>query len=239
MASTTSLMVLPVAGTDGPHPLDRPVLRGEAAGPGDVLVEHRPWRVERDGRRLVADTAGDRLEQRGGHPGRLGGDAERRTQCGHRQLRQRRLGRSPGCCSRLGAGRSGRPGRPACCAGRGRWRARWPAAASPRRRRRARGGSWCTSRPGRRRSPSTTCASHSGRSQREPLAVQPRREVEQLAHPPGPGQRAVPDVVLDVEVLVLHPHQLAGGAERAVRPLEEQRRDLLGGAQPGSYIWRA
>jgi hypothetical protein len=61
----------------------------------------------------------------------------------------------------------------------------------------------------------------------EPGAVQPRAELEQLAHPAGLGERAVPDVVLDVELLVGLPHQLAGGAGRAVGVLEEERRDLV------------
>ena len=62
-------------------------------------------------------------------------------------------------------------------------------------------------------------------------AVQPRDELEQLAHPARLGQRAVADVVLDVELVVLHPHPLAGGLDRPVRVLEEQRRDVGGVAR--------
>ena len=58
-------------------------------------------------------------------------------------------------------------------------------------------------------------------------AVQPRAEVEQLADPAGLGQRAVPEVVLEVEVVVLGPRPLAGGGDAAGRPLEEQRRHLV------------
>jgi hypothetical protein len=57
--------------------------------------------------------------------------------------------------------------------------------------------------------------------------VQPAAQVEQLPDPAGLGQRAVPDVVVDVELLVLDPHELTGGRERPVRPLEEERRDLV------------
>ena len=58
-------------------------------------------------------------------------------------------------------------------------------------------------------------------------AVQARAELEQLADPAGLGQRAVADVVLDVELLVGLPHQLARRTRGAVRVLEEERGDLL------------
>ncbi len=61
----------------------------------------------------------------------------------------------------------------------------------------------------------------------EPGAVQARAQLEQLADAAGLGQRAVPHVVLDVELVVGLPHQLAGRARRAVRVLEEERGDLL------------
>ncbi len=41
------------------------------------------------------------------------------------------------------------------------------------------------------------------------------------------GQRAVLDVVLDVELVVLDPDQLSRGRQRPVRPFEEERRDLV------------
>jgi hypothetical protein len=45
----------------------------------------------------------------------------------------------------------------------------------------------------------------------EPLAVQPGAQVEQFAHPAWSWQRAVPDVVVDVEQLVLGPEELPPG----------------------------
>ena len=62
---------------------------------------------------------------------------------------------------------------------------------------------------------------------RKALAVQPRAEVQQLADAPRLGQRAVPHVELDVELLVLDPDQLPGRLERPLGVLQEQRRDLL------------
>jgi hypothetical protein len=57
----------------------------------------------------------------------------------------------------------------------------------------------------------------------EPGGVQARAQVEHLADPPGLRQRRVADVVVDVELLVGLPHELAGGACRAVGMLEEER----------------
>ncbi len=65
--------------------------------------------------------------------------------------------------------------------------------------------------------------------EREPRAVQPAAQLEQLAHPARLRQGAVPDVVLEVEVLVLGPAPLARGGDRPVRPLEEQWRRVLMG----------
>ena len=72
-----------------------------------------------------------------------------------------------------------------------------------------------------------TCASQSGRSRARRGAVQPRAQVQQLADAARLGQCTVADVVLDVELLVLDPDLLPGRLERALRALEEQRRDLL------------
>ena len=65
--------------------------------------------------------------------------------------------------------------------------------------------------------------------QGQPGAVQPAAQLEQLADPAGLRERAVPEVVLQVEVLVLGPEPLAGRGHRAVRALEEQRSRLLVG----------
>ena len=139
---------------DRPQPLDRPVLRGEAARAGDVLVERSSAARRATARR--SRCAGCLLsgpDQRAGHAGGLGGDAERRAQRGDRQVRQRRAPRSVVLLAR----RALRPHRPTAArhvalVGVGRQHAA-RAAASPRRRRPARGGSWCTSRPGRRAGP--------------------------------------------------------------------------------------
>jgi hypothetical protein len=61
--------------------------------------------------------------------------------------------------------------------------------------------------------------------------VQPGYQLEELTDPAGLGQRAVADVVLDVELVVLDPHPLAGRLDRAVRVLEEERRDVGGVAR--------
>ena len=71
--------------------------------------------------------------------------------------------------------------------------------------------------------PQRTLAGHPG-------AVQPGHQVEQLADPSGLGQGAVAHVVLDVEVVVVDPDVLAGGLDRAVGVLAEERRHLVGGA---------
>jgi hypothetical protein len=63
----------------------------------------------------------------------------------------------------------------------------------------------------------------------QPGAVQPAAQLEQLTDPAGLGQRAVPDVVLDVELLVLGPEPLPGRRDRPVRPLAEQRRRVVVG----------
>ena len=68
---------------------------------------------------------------------------------------------------------------------------------------------YIATRPSRR--PSMTWASHSGRSQARRVLCSRAAQLEQLADPAGLGQRAVPDVVLDVELVVVLPHQLAGG----------------------------
>ncbi len=65
--------------------------------------------------------------------------------------------------------------------------------------------------------------------QGEPGAVQPPAELEQLADAARLRQGAVPDVVLDVELVVLGPEPLAGRGQRPRRPLEEQRRRLVVG----------
>ena len=61
----------------------------------------------------------------------------------------------------------------------------------------------------------------------EPGAVQAAAEVEELPDPAGARQRVVPNVVLDVELLVLLPEQLAGRLDRAVGVLAEERHDLV------------
>ncbi len=58
-------------------------------------------------------------------------------------------------------------------------------------------------------------------------AVQARAQFEQLADPPGLGQRAVPEVVLEVEVVILGPDPLAGRGDPARGALEEQRGYLV------------
>ncbi len=63
--------------------------------------------------------------------------------------------------------------------------------------------------------------------QGEPGAVQAPAELEQLTDAAGLGQRAVTEVVLEVELVVLLPEPLATRGQRAVRPLEEQRRRLV------------
>ena len=62
----------------------------------------------------------------------------------------------------------------------------------------------------------------------QPGAVQPRAELEQLADPARLGQRAVPHVVLDVELRRPRPRPTGRRclSERC-RALEEQRRDLV------------
>ena len=92
MASTTSFSVVPVALPMRAQPLDRPVLGGEAARAGDLLVEERARGVEGQRRGLVAQALGEGLDQGAGHAGRLGGDAERAAQ---RASSGPRRGRSP------------------------------------------------------------------------------------------------------------------------------------------------
>ena len=121
----------------------------------------------------------------------------------------------------------GRPTSAACRACRGRCSSRSASAAWPRCRRPGSGAAWCRARPGRRealdqvRLPQRPLAGEAG-------AVQPRAQLEQLADPAGLGQRAVPEVVLEVEVVVLGPDPLARGGDAAGGPLEEQRGDLVG-----------
>ena len=62
-------------------------------------------------------------------------------------------------------------------------------------------------------------------------AVQPRREGEQLANPAGARQRGVPDVVLQVDVVVVLPGPLAKRGPGPVRAAAEQRRDVIDGQQ--------
>ena len=137
---------------DRAQPLDRPVLGGEPARPGDRLVEHRARGVQRERRGLVADRLVEGADQRAGQAGRLRGDAEGAAQGGDRDVLEPALGLLP-LPGGLRAARAARPRAPASRAGPGRWRARSPPAASRSRRRPARGGSWCTSPPGRRAAP--------------------------------------------------------------------------------------
>ena len=162
-----------------------------------------------------------------GQPGRLGADAERRTHRLHAAASARCL-RPRSARAALRGRAAGSPTGPACpCASGSLLTGCSAAAASPRCRRPARGGAWqyIATRPSR--SPSIRCHSHSGRSVARRVRVQPRAQLEELAHAAGLRQGAVADVVLDVELVVLDPHPLAGGLDRPVRVLEEQRRDVL------------
>ena len=162
-----------------------------------------------------------------GHAGGVGADAERRTQGAHRRGGRRRARRPPGPC-RPSSSAAASPTATACRGRRGRWRGRSAAVASPRS---PSTSEWCSlvyiaTRPSR--SPSMRCHSHSGRSVASRVLCSREHELEQLTDPARLGQRAVADVVLDVELVVLHPHPLAGGLDRPVRVLEEQRRDVGG-----------
>ena len=159
-------------------------------------------------------------------PAASGGDAERRTHRGDRRASDSDAPAVLAGALRSAAGAVASPRGPACCAvGVGRQHAR----EQPHR------GDAVDERVvglGVHRDAAVAQALDDVRLPQRPLprqpgAVQPRAELEQLAHPARLGQRAVPDVVLDVELLVVHPHQLAGRARRAVRVLQEERRDLL------------
>ena len=65
----------------------------------------------------------------------------------------------------------------------------------------------------------------------ERLAVQPRHQLQQLAHPPGPRQRRQPDVVLQVEVVLLGPPDVAKASDRVGGPLSQPRVDRGVGEQ--------
>ena len=81
------------------------------------------------------------------------------------------------------------------------------------------------------RSPSIRCHSHSGRSVARRVQCSREQSSSSSRTRPGFGQRAVADVVLDVELVVLAPDPLAGGLDRPVRVLEEERRDVVDVAQ--------
>ncbi len=86
------------------------------------------------------------------------------------------------------------------------------------------------------RSPSTTCASHSGRSHASRWLCSREQRSSSSRTRPGLGSALCRTWCSMSKCSSSHPHQLAGRAERAVRPLEEQRRDLLGGAHLGVHL---
>src|SRR6478752_8674806 len=55
----------------------------------------------------------------------------------------------------------------------------------------------------------------------EHLAVQPGHQLQQLAYPPGPRQRRQPDVVLQVDVVLLGPPDVANASDRVGGPLPQ------------------
>ena len=177
---------------------------------------------ERERRRLVAQPRAEGLDQGARHAGGLGGDAERAAEGAHRDLGEVVVRR------RLRAARAGdrAPGR------------RHVALVGV-------GGQHALEQPHRRdavhegvvelgvlRDPAVAEPLDDVGLPQRPLPgqagrVQPAAEIEQLAHPPRLGQGAVTEVVLDVELVVLLPHQLAAGADGAVGMLEVERPHLL------------
>ena len=190
-----------------------------------MLVEDRARGVERERGGLVAHALAERPDQRAGHAGGLGGDAQRRAQRVRSAPRPaRRSAVLAGCSASRRAAR-------AHGAGMSRWSGsvRQHALQQPHRGDAVDEG---VVGLGVHRDPAVAQALDDVRLPQRPLpgepgAVQPRAQLEQLADPARLGQRAVPDVVLDVELLVGPPDQLAGRPGRAVGVLEEQRRDLV------------
>ena len=157
-------------------------------------------------------------------PGGVGGDAERRTQRLEGYAGQARLGLVAGLLG-LRAGPGGPHRRHAALVGVGAHHA----LQQPHRRDAVDQG---VVQLRVERHPAVAQALDQVRLPQRPLAgeagaVQPRAQLQQLADPAGLGQRAVPEVVLEVEVVVLGPDPLAGRVDAAGRPLEEQRRDLV------------
>ena len=65
----------------------------------------------------------------------------------------------------------------------------------------------------------------------EQVAVQPGRQLEQLANPARAGQTGQSHVVLEVELVVVAPRELADAADRPARPAPEQRPHVHKGQQ--------
>ncbi len=220
-------MVVPGRLADRAQPLDRPVLGGEPPGAGDLLVEDRARGVE--GERRTSRCGSPLLSVLTSAPGMPAASAvipiAVRSACDRAPraalgLRSARLVRPVG----LGLRAPGR--RHVALVGVG----------AQRRSASSRIAEIAVDEGvvglGVHRDPAVAQSLDDVRLPQRPLpgqpgAVQPGAELEQLADPPRLGQRAVADVVLDVELLVRPPHQLPGGPERAVGMLEEQRRDLL------------
>ena len=210
---------------DGPEALHRPALGREATRAGDGGVEHRARCVERERRGLVAQAVLERLDQRGRQPRGVGGDAERRT---HRVAGDVRPGWSPPPSRAFSIFFS--PGGPPTSAGMSRssGSVRHHALQQPHRR------DAVDQRVVHLRVERDPAVAQPldqvGLPQRslagQPGAVQPRAQLQQLADAARPGQGAVPEVVLEVEVVVLGPGPLPGRGDAAGRPLEEQRGDL-------------
>ena len=207
---------------DGAEPLDRPVLGGEPSRAGDLLVEQRARGVEGQRRGLVAEPLVERLDQGAGHADRLGGDAERAAQRGHRDLGEVEVRRGL-LAARAGGGTPG--GGHVALVGVGGQ----DALEQPHRRDAVDQGVVELGVLGDAAvaQPLDDVGLPQRPLPRQAGRVQPAAEVEQLAHAARLGQGAVAEVVLDVELVVLLPHQLAGGADGAVRVLEVERPHLL------------
>ena len=217
---TTSLIVVLVP-ADRPEPLDRPALRGEPTRAGDGLVDDRPGCVERQRGGLVAYPAGQRAQGGPRHPGGVGGEAKAdrnaltggRAGSGCRCLAPRPGGAAPtewGHVPLVGVGgehaldqshRGDAVDEGVVHLGVHR------DAAVP--------------------SPSMTWVSHSGRSSASRVPCSQPQRSSRLTDPSRAGQSALPDVVVDVELVVLDPDPLAAGGDRAVEALQEQGRVVV------------
>nr|WP_254126867.1 hypothetical protein [Aquihabitans sp. G128] len=207
----------------GPDPAEAPALGGEAAGPGDVHVEHGGRGLERERRQLLVHGQAGRPQEAGGQRHQVEAAPHHLERGLHRGVD----GVVGGAVLGLAAAGPVLPRRVDLGVGIGGQRPlEQPQGGHPVDHGVVHLGvdreAVALQALDQHQLPERALAV-------EQRAVHARAEGEQLADPAGLGQRRVADVVLEVELLVVAPRPLATGAQRPVGALAEQRRDVVVG----------